>query len=142
MDLQAMPEAEILARLTRIARGSIADVLRLPAAPPERQRQAGDAAGEGDPVASAEAWSLDLVKAQETGAIDLVKSIKEGKYGPEVELYSAHEALRDLAKIRGMTIDRKEISGPGGGAIPLQTFEAALGTAYADDDAQPDDAGE
>lgn len=134
MDLQAMPEAEILARLTRIARTSIADVLRLPAPQPEREREAADAGAS----TAADAWSLDLVKAQETGAIDVVKSIKEGKYGPEVELYSAHEALRDLAKIRGMTIDRKEISGPGGGAIPLQSFEAALGTAYADDDTQPD----
>lgn len=139
MDIYAMPAGEILLRLTRIARGSIADVLRLPPAS-YAAAQATLAAGGATPLPTAiDSWAIDLVKAQQTGAIDLVKTIKETEHGPAVEMYSAHEALRDLAKIRGLAIDRKEISGPGGGAIPLQQFTTALETAYADDD-QTDDA--
>lgn len=83
MELYAMGSGEVLARMTRIARGSVADVLALPDA---------DAAGPGY------SWAIDLVKAQKTGAIDLVKRIKEGEHGPEVELYSAFDALVKLGE--------------------------------------------
>lgn len=83
MELYAMGSGEVLARMTRIARGSIADVLALPDA---------NTAGPGY------SWAIDLVKAQETGAIDLVRKIKEGEHGPEVELYSAFDALVKLGE--------------------------------------------
>jgi phage terminase small subunit len=133
MDLQAMPASEILARLTRIARGSIADVLRLP--PDSYEAAAATLAADGaTPLPTAvDSWALDLVKAQQTGAIDLIKSLKATEHGTAFEFYSAHEALRDLAKIRGLFVDRKEITGRDGGAIAVAAFAAALDTAYADD---------
>lgn len=134
LELYAMPAGEIVARLTRIARGSIADVLRLPPASYEAAAATMATDGATPLPTTIDSWALDLVKAQQTGAIDLVESIKDTEHGPSVKMYSAHEALRDLAKIRGLAIDRKEISGPGGGAIPLQQFTTALETAYADDD--------
>lgn len=120
LDAFSMSKSEILARLTRIARGSIADVLRLP--DPGSVSETGEG----------QAWALDLVKAQETGAIDLVRRIRQGEHGPEVEMYSAHDALRDLARVRGLLVERRELSGPGGGPIPVQAFEAVLAAAYGD----------
>lgn len=106
LELYAMPSGEILARLARIARGSIADVLRLP--PPSYEEAAKTKAADGKTLlpTPVDSWAIDLVKAQQTGAISLVRKIKQGEHGPEVELYSAHEALRDLAKISGLTIER------------------------------------
>ena len=89
LDLQAMPASEVLARMTRIARSTIADVLRLPLT-------GKDVAG--DKPIDPSGWSLDLSKAQATGAIDLVRRIKDGEYGPEVELYSAYDALVKLGE--------------------------------------------
>ena len=43
-------------------------------------------------------WSLDLVKAQRTGAIHQVKKLKSGKYGDEIEVYDPLPALELLAK--------------------------------------------
>lgn len=119
LDLVSMPAVEILARLTAIARCSIADVLSLPGP-----------GAEGEPFAR---LGFDLARAQETGAIHLVRSVREGRYGLEIELYSAHEALRDLARIRGLMVERRELSGPGGGPIPVETFAGALATAYGDE---------
>lgn len=102
LELYAMPAGEIVARLTRIARGSIADVLRLP--PADYAAAAATMAVDGatpQPTAI-DSWALDLVKAQQTGAIDLIKSMKTTEHGTAFEFYSAHEALRDLAKIRGL----------------------------------------
>jgi phage terminase small subunit len=124
IDLYAMPEPEILLRLSRIARGSIADVLRLP--PTSYEEAAATLAADGStPLPTAiDSWALDLVKAQQTGAIHLVKKLKEGEHGPEVELHSAHEALRDLAKIRGMTVDRAETRHEGGLTIRVEYADA------------------
>lgn len=96
LEAQAMPASEVLARMVRIARSSIADVLRLPpadaaaaATTPERPPLVGTAA---------DSWTIDLIKAQRTGAIHLVRKIKEGEHGPEIELYSAYDALVKLGE--------------------------------------------
>ena len=111
---ESMPAAEVLARLTQIARASIADVLRLPDGTPVGQF----------PVAIDD-YAVDLVKAQATGAIHLVKRIKTTEQGTEVEMYSAHEALRDLGKIHRLFIERQELSGPGGEPITVRAEELA-----------------
>lgn len=98
ISLFAMPQAEILHRLSAIARGSLADVLQLPA--PSTFEPGGDGT-----VSPIDDWAIDLKKAQQTGAVHLIRRLKESEHGPEVELYSAHEALRDLAKIHGMFKD-------------------------------------
>jgi Terminase small subunit len=77
---------EILVRMAGQARSSIADALRLP-----------------DPLApagsrAASSWDIDLIKAQQTGAIDYIKKIKAGKYGTEIEMYDAHEARVKLGE--------------------------------------------
>jgi len=89
---------EVLDRLTDIARGDIADVLDI----------------------GSMGFSLDLKKAYEGGKTKLIKKLKQkttiviGKgenpdqefHETEFEMYSAHEALRDLAKVHALFIDR------------------------------------
>lgn len=77
---------EVLTRLAAQARASIADVLSLPPVDtPDAQLHRNH-------------WSLDLVKAQRTGAIHHIKKIKATKYGTEVELYDAQAALVKLGE--------------------------------------------
>jgi phage terminase small subunit len=52
---------------------------------------------------------LDLNQARERGALHLLKSSKPTKFGPSVELYPADGALRDMAKYRGMLVNRVEV---------------------------------
>jgi phage terminase small subunit len=46
---------------------------------------------------------LDLVKAEELGVLDLIKSISEGRSGTGITLRDPDAALDNLAKWRGMT---------------------------------------
>ena len=89
----AMPASEVLARLAAIARGSLADVLRLPA-PTTRE--------DGTTYTVGSDWALDLVKARETGAIHLIKKLKTTKYGDEVELHDVVDALTLIGKQHGL----------------------------------------
>jgi len=49
----------------------------------------------------------------------VVKSIKPGKYGVEIEIYDKHAALKTLAEIVGITKQSVELTGPGGQAVEL-----------------------
>lgn len=84
-----MSADEVLARLSAQARGSLADVLALPSMD----------APEGVERAS---WSLDLVKAQQNGAIHLIKRLRRNRYGFEIELYSAFDALVKMGEYHGL----------------------------------------
>lgn len=52
---------------------------------------------------------LDLVKIMEDKERGVIKSFKYTKDGPQVELYSADAALAQMAKIRGMMVDKSEV---------------------------------
>lgn len=77
---------EVLARLTKYSRSSIADVLT-------------------------ETGSFDVQTAKENGVDDLIKSLKFDKETGNItnlEIHDAHEATRDLARIHGLFIDRTQ----------------------------------
>lgn len=81
-----MSAPEVLEGLTEIARSDIANVF------------------ESD-------GSLDLKKAKKRGQSKLIKTVcfdKDTGKLTKVELYSAHEAKRDLAKVHGLFIERTE----------------------------------
>lgn len=99
-----MSADEVLDRLTDIARGDIGEIM--------------DISGVG--------FNLDMQKAKDAGKTKLIKKIKQkttyfsGKDGGdseqheiEIELYSAHEALRDLGKVSGLFVERKDITSGG-----------------------------
>lgn len=50
-----------------------------------------------------------------------VKSVKWGKNGPEIIMHDKMAAILNVGKYFGLFNDRLEVSGPGGGAIPMIT---------------------
>lgn len=90
LSAMTMPSNVVLARLTEIANGSIEDVLN-------------------------EDGRFDLEKAKNAQNTHLIKKLKfrKTKCGEEieVELYSAHEALRDLGKHHKLFTEKHEIFG-------------------------------
>lgn len=54
-------------------------------------------------------------------AAKLIASIKETKQGIEIKLRDQDAALLNIGRAVGAVIDRKEVSGPGGGPIELST---------------------
>lgn len=126
---QIMSADEVKLRISDIARGDMADLMDITPA----------------------GFSLELMEKDENGELKvkdktkLIKKIKqkvttylaknESQEDREVietefELYSAQEALNTLAKYRGLLIDRHELSGKDGGAIPVEVFERAVAKVY------------
>ena len=103
LDERSMKPSEIIDRMTSHGRGDMGDFLDIEGV----------------------AYSLNLEKAKELGLTHLIKKIKErtvmtsGKDGDtethflEVELYDAHAALVDLGKIRGLFVDKTDITTKG-----------------------------
>ena len=83
----AMSADEVVTRLAEQARSDIGDFV----------------------VVDGDSWTLDLQAIKERG--HLVKKIKQGPHGPEIELYDAQAALALLGRTHGLFVDRQEISG-------------------------------
>lgn len=81
---RGMEPAEIIGRLADIARGSLAEFV--------------DVEGYG--------FSLNMTKAQEAGKLHLLKKLKHGKFGVEIELHSPLEALDKLARVHKLFADQ------------------------------------
>lgn len=125
---EIMPKGEVVQLLAARARSTIADVLRLPFIGPMPA---------GQPPQAIDDWALDLIKAQQTGAIDQIKKIKAGKYGPEIEMYDPLPARELIGKMHGLFVDRTELTGADGAPL-FPDFERALQKTYADSDPPPD----
>lgn len=84
----AMPANEVLARLSEFASGSLGDFIDVQA----------------DNV-----WTINLKKAKGGGKLKLLKKLKSGEHGPEIELHSPLEALEKLAKYHGLYVEKAEV---------------------------------
>lgn len=82
LDESAMQAHEVLFHLSEIARGTLGQLIEI------RDRRV---------------WLLDLEAAADAGKLGLIKKLKEGRHGTEIELYSRLDALKELARIRGLT---------------------------------------
>lgn len=51
---------------------------------------------------------LDIEKAKAAGKLHLIKKLKPGQYGMELELYDAHAALVDIGRAHKLFIDKTE----------------------------------
>lgn len=111
IDQRAMKADEILLRLSDIARGDLADFMDV----------------------TSMGFTIDLTNDEKSERVahpqtKLIKKIKQKvttymaknesqedreTIETEIELYSAHEALRDLAKYHGMFVDRTDITSGG-----------------------------
>ncbi len=62
-----------------------------------------------------------------TGAARLLYAgVKQTRYGPEVQVHSQAEAVVNLVKVLGGFTERKEISGPNGGPIPIASLQMTV----------------
>jgi phage terminase small subunit len=91
----ALTADEVLARLSDQAAADVGDFLTF--SRPEGR-------GKGDKAAPVRV-RLDLDKARRNGKLPLVKKLKRGKYGLEIELYDAQAALVQLGKYHGLFRD-------------------------------------
>jgi hypothetical protein len=92
----AMPANEVLARLSEIATASLGDFIE---------------------VQDGNGWTIDLKKAKRGGKLKLLKKLKSGEHGPEIELLSPLDALEKLAKYHGLYIERVELKAKGTQAV-------------------------
>ena len=101
LDLISMSTTEILMRFSDIARGEVGEVVTL------RTLDNG-----------AQVLDIDPVKVVEKRR--LIKGFSFDSNGnPKVEFHDPMDALKQVARIRGMLKDGLEVSGPGGGAVPV-----------------------
>ena len=54
----------------------------------------------------------------------LYAGVKQTKDGIEIKMRDQDAALQNLAKYFGMVLEKREISGPGGGPVPVANFKA------------------
>ena len=110
-----LPASEVLARLTAIARGSMADFLS----------PGGRGAGGG--------MKLNLKQAADRDALHLIKKYSTGRQGTSIELYDAAAALEQIGKYHKLWTDKIDISGDL--ALKGYTDKATTPDAWDDDDA-------
>lgn len=89
MQLRKMKADEVLVRLAEHGRADMADFADI-----------NEATGE---------WSLNLGKAKRAGKTHLIKKLKPGKYGTEIELHSVDTALTLLGKHHKLFTERIEV---------------------------------
>lgn len=126
----AMPKEEVIARIRTIASASLEDFMTLDAAPsgddskfPDYGQPQSPDGDEAPATPHPGHWRLDLAKAKRRGVLGALKKLKWGEHGPEIELYSALEALQLLGKYHRAFVERQEVSGPEGGAIPVAFYD-------------------
>lgn len=158
--LAAMPAPEVIARLSEEARADMADFLRVDEEEitltwsllnvPATEGGEVDLAGTTMRLAMQEnvqptdrilhtatikraVARLDLLEAGQRGKLGLIKEYTiDDKGNQKIKLYDAHAARVELAKIHGLLVDRKELTGKDGAPL-FPDFERALQKAYADD---------
>lgn len=99
----AMPADEVLARISQIASGSLEPFIQIE--------------GEGRD----ETWRVSLTKARKAKRLGLLKKLKQGKDGPEIEIHSPLEALEKLARYHGLYDSKTD------GNIDLVAIARAMG---------------
>lgn len=159
--LAAMPAAEVVARLSEEARADMSDFLRIDEEEitltwsllpiPTTEDGEIDLAGTTMRLAMQEnvqptdrilhtatikraAARLDLLEAGRRGKLGLIKEYTVDEKGNQkIKLHDAHAARVELAKVHGLFVDRKELTGKDGAPL-FPDFERALQKAYAGDE--------
>jgi hypothetical protein len=115
LDAETMTAKEVLARLSRIGRGSMAAVADFNVTKEVTDR--------GRRRRVKKDWWPNFKRAVENGSIDLIKKLSYDKNGnPAVELYSATEALALIGKHHKLFTERVEH----GGSVRLEDVLGSL----------------
>lgn len=88
----AMPANELLARLSEIATGSLGEFMTI------------DEYGK---------ESLDLKKAKKAQKLGLLKKLKWGQHGPEIEIHDPLTAMEKLGRYHGLFKDKPDVKQEG-----------------------------
>lgn len=124
-----MPADEVLRNLSEIASGNMAELMNITTMGFTADLLDEDDSGERKPKPQTKLikkikQKVTTISANKPGADD--KEIVE----TEFELYSRLDALNTLAKYHGLLVDRTELTGKDGGAIPIEMFERAVKKVY------------
>ena len=100
---RAMGKDEVLIRLAEQARGDIGDFVTVERIEVKaEQGDDGEDAADGDGQPATARWiqvsHIDLEKARRLGKMHLLQSLKDGRNGLEIKMYSAQEALKLLGE--------------------------------------------
>lgn len=104
---------EVLVRLAEQARSTIADFIDVTAP----SADVGGAASMDEAHAIVGGWRINLAKAEQLGKLHLIKKLKSGQWGPELELHDSQTALLAQAKILGLMVEKVEHSGEIAGKV-------------------------
>lgn len=102
--LYAMPEPEVLFRISSHARGDMSDFLTIAEEDVVIDQHVNGVLTTTE-TARRQVARLDLEKAAQAGKLHLIKSYSKTDKGERVELYDAQAAQRDLVKIHGLAKD-------------------------------------
>lgn len=71
--------------------------------------------------------SIDTYKLVDPKYAPLLKKFSDSpKNGMSIELYDKQSAWQNIAKLRGLIVDKSELSGKDGGPVEIKTIEIAL----------------
>lgn len=106
-----MPAEEVLTRLTDIARGDIAELMEITTSGFTLQLMIEK---DGEFIINPKTKLIKKIKQKVTTFLAKKESDEDREIiETEIELYSAHEALRDLGKYHGLFVDRTDLTSNG-----------------------------
>jgi len=98
---------EVLTRLSDQARGSVAVFIDI--SEPDAESKTPETMDEAHAIYSG--WRLNLAAAKKADKLHLIKKLKSGQWGPEIELHDPQAALALLGKHHKLFTDQVEHSG-------------------------------
>lgn len=108
LDQQAMPAPEAVRRLTDMGRATIAHFIRIrpmmtliPLKEADEDEESDEADEEGEKPPMPLVAAIDLTSDEAQQYYHLIKKVKEGKYGIELELHDAKDAIVKLLEVQG-----------------------------------------
>lgn len=124
-----MSSDEILQRLSDIARGDMSDLMALSKSGFTFELLQEDESGNRSP--NPKTKLIKRIKQKVTTYLAKSESQEDREIvETDLELLDQQAALNTLAKYRGLLVERTEITGKDGGAIPIEMFERAVSKVY------------
>lgn len=118
-----MPAEEVMLRLSDIARGDIADLMAISSTGFNFELMTEDE--NGNKIVNPKTKLIKRIKQKVTTILAKSEGGEDKEIiETEIELYSAHEALRDIGKIHKIFVERAEITGEMGIIWDLPTPES------------------
>jgi Phage terminase, small subunit len=116
-----MNREEVVAGLSDIARGDMADLMAITTSGFTLELMIDD--GQGNKIVNPKTKLIKKIKQKVTTYLAKKEDDEDREViETEIELYSAHEAFRDLGKVHGIFIDRTELTGKDGSPLTWREF--------------------